>query len=141
MRVSLQKASEDLLEAQIQLREIDILSEAKKRLEQERSLLERRLAESEEELKSTREELRRVEIKFNDSIRNQEGKSSENIVLQQRYDEIFNRYQELTDSYTELKKEDKRILEKYKSITEDKDANIDQLSAELQSKASKILGL
>jgi chromosome segregation ATPase len=93
LRVNLHKANEQALEMQLEMAELDSLRDKAKRLEKDRSVLERRVAELTDELNSSREDVRRLEIRFNESIRSQENKGSENLVLLQRYEEMSKRYQ------------------------------------------------
>lgn len=56
-----------------------------------------------DELKSAREEGRRLEVRFNESVRSQEGKATENALLLQKNDELTRRLREIGENYNELK--------------------------------------
>jgi hypothetical protein len=49
-----------------------------------------------DELQASREENRRLEVRFNESVRSQEGKATENALLLQKNDELSRRLREVS---------------------------------------------
>lgn len=78
-------------------------------------------------------------MRFNESVRSQEGKATENALLAQKNDELGRRLREVTEGYNELKLEDRRLLEKYKATVDEKDAAIEKLQGEVQAFSNKLL--
>ena len=60
-------------------------------------------------------------------------------MLLQKYDDLNRRYRYLNENYNELKVDDKRLLEKYKQASDEKDTTIEKLHSEIQGISNKLL--